>query len=155
MYDVLHYFGNCLTSGGPGFENEDFLGRIENMDDVEHRDEPEVFAGTPTIRVRDRDLLVDGALGTELVEVFRTLVPEHRELLLATEAEVRRRIPADLPKLLQLDEWHQPDLFETPPSGAEVYRQLAAVMATADPGEYQPTEPPNTHWRNWPESGSL
>ncbi|WP_198020199.1 DUF7003 family protein [Nocardioides sp. J54] len=155
VYDVLHYFGNCLTSGGPGFENEDFLGRIENMDDVEDRDEPEVFAGIPTIRVRDQDLPVDAAPGTDLIDVFRTLVPEHRDVLLATETEVRRRIPADLPKLLQLDEWHQPELFETPPSASEVYRQLAQVLVTADSGRYQPTEPPNTHWSKWPESGSL
>lgn len=154
-YDVLHYFGNCLTAGGIGFENDDFLGRIENMDDIEDRDEPEVFAGGPTIRVRDQDLAVDAAPGAELVDVFRALVPEHRELLLATEAEVRRRIPPDLPKLLQLDEWHQPDLFESPPSDAEVYQQLAEVVAACDPGEYHPSESPNTHWSNWPESGSL
>ncbi|MFD1827565.1 DUF7003 family protein [Mumia zhuanghuii] len=155
VYDVLHYYGNCLTSGGPGYKNDDFLARIENMDHVENRDEPEVFAGTPFIRVREEDLPADAPPGTDLVDVFRTLVPEHRELLLATEAEVRRRIPGDLPRLLQLDEWHQPDLFEVPPSGAEVYRQLAEVLVTSDPRQYRPSEPPNTHWTNWPESGSL
>lgn len=154
VYDVLHYFGNCLTSGGPGFENDDFLARIDNMDEVEDRDEPEVFAGA-AIRVRDDELPVDATRGADLIDVFRKLVPEHRDLLLATDAEVRRRIPVDIPKLLQLDEWHQPDLFDIPPSGSEIYTQLAAVLATADAGLYQPTKPPNTRWNNWPESGSL
>lgn len=125
------------------------------MDEAEEVDQPEVFTGRATIRVRDRDLPVDASSGTDLADVFRTLVPEHRELLLATEVELRRRIPADLPTLLQLDEWHQPDLFDVLPSASEVYQQLADVVATADPGRYRPTEQPNTHWSSWPESGSL
>jgi hypothetical protein len=155
VIDVLHYFGNCLTSGAPGFENDDFLDRVENMDEVEDIDEPEVFTGAVAIRVRSQDLHIDASPGTDLVEVFRALVPEHRDLLLATETELRRRIPADLPKLLQLDEWHQPDVFDVLPSASQVYQQLAEVVALADPSRYQPTEQPNTHWSNWPDSGSL
>lgn len=47
LYDVLHVYGNCLTEGGPGFENDDFLARIENFDEVEDRDDPEMYTGTP------------------------------------------------------------------------------------------------------------
>ncbi len=155
VVDVLHYFGNCLTSGGPGFENGDFLDRVENMDQVEDVDQPEVFTGCPTIRLRDQDLPLDAAAGADLVDVFRALVPEHRELLLATEAELRRRIPADLPELLRLDEWHQPDAYDQAPSASEVYRLMADVVVAADPSRYRPTEEPNTHWSRWPESGSL
>lgn len=155
VYDVLHHFGNCLTTGGPGFENEDFLGRIDNMDEIEAEDEPETFAGAKPIRVRGENLAVGAAAGTDLVDVFRSLVPPHRELFLATDAELRRRIPADIPRVLQLDEWHQPNLFEVPPSGSEVYIQLANVLSTGNAQQYQPTEAPNTHWSNWPESGSL
>ena len=154
VYDVLHYFGNCLTLGGPGFEDDDFLVRIDNMDEVGEGIEPEIFAGDTAVRVRGRDLIVDAGRGTELVDVFRSLVPEHRDLLLGTEEEVRRRIPDDLPEVLRLEGWHQPDLLDDLPSEAEVYRQLADVLVTADPGRYQPTEAPNTHWRNWPVSGS-
>ncbi|MCB0909686.1 MAG: hypothetical protein KDB63_21505 [Nocardioidaceae bacterium] len=155
VYDVVHYFGNCLTSGQPGFENEDFLARIENMEEIEDADEPETFSGAAEVRVRDQDLQVHAEPGADLIDVFRALVHQHRELLLATEDEVRRRIPADIPKLLQLDEWHQPDLFDVLPSDSELYAQLADVVAAADPTRYRPTEPPNTHWSNWPESGSL
>jgi len=58
-------------------------------------------------------------------------------------------------RLLVLDEWHQPDLITTSPSTSQAYQMIAEALATADPGRYQPTEPPNTHWSHWPESGSL
>jgi hypothetical protein len=29
------------------------------------------------------------------------------------------------------------------------------VAEDADVGLYQPSQPPNTHWRNWPEGGRL
>jgi len=29
------------------------------------------------------------------------------------------------------------------------------VLATADASRYRPTLTPNTHWSNWPDSGSL
>ncbi|WP_328653300.1 hypothetical protein OG598_05315 [Micromonospora sp. NBC_00330] len=43
--------------------------------------------------------------GEELVDVLRRLVPDHRELLLADEVELRRRIPADIPEIIRLDQW--------------------------------------------------
>ncbi|XBH22258.1 hypothetical protein V5R04_03250 [Jonesiaceae bacterium BS-20] len=154
VVDVLHYFGNALTSGPVGYENEDFLFRVENMEQVEDVNEPEEFRGGP-IRVRGIDLVVQAQPGDELDGVFRSLVPEHRDLLLATEEELRRRIPTDLPKVLRLEEWNQPDLFETPPSASESYRLIAQVLATADASRWIPTLAPNTHWSNWPDSGSL
>lgn len=41
------------------------------------------------------------------------------------------------------------------PSSYETWPQLAEVLATGDTRHYQPTLPPNTHWRHWPDSGSL
>ncbi|MET7808912.1 DUF7003 family protein [Micromonospora chersina] len=34
VLDVLYVFGNWLTSGEPGFENDDFLRRIEDLEAV-------------------------------------------------------------------------------------------------------------------------
>jgi hypothetical protein len=47
--------------------------------------------------------------------------------------EVRRRLPADLPQLLQLEEWNQPDLFEMPPSQSETYQLIAVVLESLAP----------------------
>ncbi|TCI99832.1 hypothetical protein [Aeromicrobium sp. IC_218] len=155
LFDVVHAFGNCLTSGGYMLEQDDFHGRIENFAEIRDTSDFDALADGPPPRVRGRDLPLAATPGTNLVSALRTLVPEHREPLLGTDAEVRRRVPPDLPKLLQLEEWHQPELFETTPSETETFQQLAQVMATCDPGAYRPTEPPNTHWSNWPLSGSL
>jgi len=35
------------------------------------------------------------------------------------------------------------------------FQQLAKVLETGDVGHYRATKPSNTHWRNWPEGGTL
>jgi hypothetical protein len=45
LTDVLHVFGNCLTSGEPGMANADFLDRIDNWDEIEDIDAPETYCG--------------------------------------------------------------------------------------------------------------
>lgn len=88
--------------------------------------------------------------------LMRGLVPEHRELLLATEEERGRGVPGDLRLLVRVDEWDHPRLMEAElPSGCESFKLIAKVLASGDPGLYRPTEEPNTHWSNWPISGSL
>lgn len=80
-----------------------------------------------------------------------SLLPEHREDLLATEDEKLRRLPVDLPKFTQLEKWHHPEFLieRSSPSDSETFRLLAKAIAAGDLGEYRPTLPPNTHWRNW------
>jgi len=41
------------------------------------------------------------------------------------------------------------------PSAYETWQLLAKVIATGDLSMYKPTLVPNTHWKFWPESGSL
>lgn len=154
LYDVVHAYSNCLTIGTDGFENEDFLERIDNYDDVESDDGEEYAGGVPLV-VRGQAIPVDAEPGEFLADTFRRLVPTHRELLLADEAELRRRVPADLPVVLRLDEWRHPDSIDEPPSSTETFRQLALVLSTGNPAHYRPTTPSNTHWSNWPESGGL
>ncbi|GAB3845942.1 hypothetical protein GCM10027610_063180 [Dactylosporangium cerinum] len=150
---MLHVFGNCLTQGVPGFEDGDFLDRVDNWDEIEDDDEPETYRGGPIV-VRGQAITVAAAPGADLEDVLRLLVPQHRDLLLADESELRRRIPADLPEVLRLDEWEHPDVHQQPPSDSPTFRQIADVLVTGDVDRYTPG-PPNTHWSNWPESGSL
>jgi hypothetical protein len=158
VVDVVHTYGNCLTHGRPGYENEDFLSRIDNMDEIEDPDNPESLRvdGGP-IDIRGQRIPVAARAGDELEDVFRLLVPAHRDLLLATEPELRRRVPADLPRLMTLEEWwhRDPHRYDQLPGETETFQQIAAVLATGDVNLYQPSNPPNTHWSNWPESGSL
>ena len=52
-------------------------------------------------------------------------------------------------------EWNQNQWQDNRPSSYETWQMIANVIATGDTSFYQPTLEPNTHWKNWPESGSL
>ncbi|KIF01042.1 hypothetical protein PL81_37800 [Streptomyces sp. RSD-27] len=153
LVDVVYRFGNCLTSGEPGYG--DFLERVENMDEIDPLGAEEHGGGAPVV-VRGTALTVAADAGTPLQDVFRRLAPANRDLLLADGTELRAGLPADLPELLRLDEWNQPeDFWETRPSEHETFRMLAEVLDSGDPTRYRPTLPPNTHWSHWPDAGTL
>lgn len=153
LADVLHVYGNCLTGGRPGYGT--FLDRVDNMAEIDPEGD-EVYAGGAPVIVDGTALTVAADAGTPLQDVFRLLVPEHRELLLADETELRAEILADLPALLRLDEWNQPEeLWDVPPGTHETFRLLAEVLNSGDASRYRPTLPPNTHWAHWPEAGTL
>jgi len=121
------------------------------------------------VTVRDRTITLPTAqkyvqYGIELknspqVQVFelcRFLACVARADVLANPSEQRVSILPEMELLLQLEEWHHPDVVsDERPSSSETFQQLAQVLATGDAGFYRPTQPPNTHWRNWPEGGSL
>jgi hypothetical protein len=105
------------------------------------------------------------AHGIELEEFPRVLVFElcrylaavARDDVLATDRERRASVPPELDQVLTLEDWNHPDVVDATkrPSGSETFRQLARVLVTGDPTHYRPTLPGNTHWRNWPEGGTL
>ena len=93
----------------------------------------------------------------QVFELCRFLADIAREQVLATPQEQRVNILPEMEQILQLEEWHHPNVAydEDRPSGSETFQQLARVLATGDLGLYRPSQPPNTHWRNWPEGGRL
>lgn len=92
----------------------------------------------------------------EVYELCRFLAETQRESVLATPAERRMSVLPELTQVLQLEEWRHPDLVgEELPSTTLAFQQLAQVLATGDPTHYTASEPPNTHWSNWPEGGTL
>ena len=58
-------------------------------------------------------------------------------------------------QILQLEEWNHPDLVEEIPSESETFQQLAKVLCTGNTDYYNPTQLPNTDWRNWLDGGTL
>ena len=89
-------------------------------------------------------------------ELCRFTAAVARYDVLATKEERRVSVLPELGLLLQLEEWHHPDVVAGErPSEVESFRQLAQVLATGDTSCYRPTTAPNTHWRNWPEGGTL
>jgi hypothetical protein len=89
--------------------------------------------------------------------LVRGLVPEYRELLLATEEERRRGIPQDLPLVLRLDDWEHPRLLEGEmPSQSASFRRIARVLEKRDPTLWELKQGEgNVHWKHWPNSGNL
>jgi hypothetical protein len=169
--NCLHLFGSRLHRG-PGTANGDFLFPIENCPDAPlFTNESEWLArkDASCVMVRGRRLALDFAAerlkakGIELIEppakdppaILRSLLPEHRELLLATPEELAQRNPHGLPLWLRLDQWHHPDLGGGElPSQSETFQMLATAIADGDRTKYRPAQPPNTHWGNWPDGGS-
>lgn len=142
-------------------------------------------------------------------EAGRLTALKHRDLFRATDKELYKLIPADLKKILVLDEWYHRDYAEdiypeineehlrytyefnknlaggqeymdyesfvalfrqqeqrneefnsqqwhdNRPSSYETWQQIAKVITTGDTAHYQPTIDPTTHWKFYPESGSL
>jgi hypothetical protein len=93
----------------------------------------------------------------QVFELCRFLADIAREQVLATPKERRVSVFPDMDQILQLEEWHHPNVVdeEERPSGSEAFQQLARVLATGDVRLYQPSQSPNTHWLNWPEGGRL
>ena len=154
--NLLHIFGDCLIDPEAGAGTHDWLFPIDNFDDIE--DDEENYTGADLI-VRGQTIRIDAPAGTPVPTALRTAVPPHRELFLADTAELHRHVPADLPLILQLDEWHHPDGdfddFAPHVLASATFGMLADVLTTGDPARYQPKQPPNTHWSHWPDAGSL
>jgi len=93
----------------------------------------------------------------QVFEASRYLADVARDQVLATLAERRVSILPEMSQILQLEEWHHPNVVDDDdrPSGSQTFRQIADVLVAGDPALYRPTLPPNTHWRNWPEGGRL
>ena len=151
--DVLYVLGNCIDLP---FEADTFLPRIDNFEELEDEEEPVVAPGVESVVIRGQAVPVPRPAGTDLVELFRALTPAYRDLLLADEDELRRWVPKDLPRILVLEEWNHPDVFDGAlPSQSDTFLRIADVLVDGRPELYTPTQPPNTHWSNWPEGGAL
>jgi hypothetical protein len=109
--------------------------------------DPAVYAG--------HDILIEDNEPIQAETLLRVLAPAYRHLLFATEEELRRCVPADLPQVIRLDGWYHPEDFdEQPPSACVTFQQIAKVLATGDPNRYAADEDNNnTHWSHWPDGG--
>lgn len=114
--------------------------------------------GLPTVEeCKRRGIELKNENEIRAFELCRYLAEIRRSQLLATAHELRVNLGPNLQQILQLNEWNHPDVVDDTcrPSGSETFQQLADVLVTGDVGRYQPTLPPNTHWRNWPAGGTL
>jgi hypothetical protein len=104
-----------------------------------------------------RGIGLEAAPRVKVFELCRYLADVARDKVLATPQERRVSVIPGMEQILQLEEWNHPDVVDEDerPSGSKTFQQLASALATGDVRQYRPSEPPNTHWRNWPEGGRL
>lgn len=89
-------------------------------------------------------------------EFCRFLAGSARSSVLATAEERRTCVPSELEQIIQLEEWSHPDLLnDERPSSNATFKLLVEVLAYGNVSAYQPSEEPNTHWKNWPDGGTL
>lgn len=170
--NCLHIFGNCINTK-PGTDSANFISLTENHNNILSFDEDNeesinpkatelLLRGEKVTINHNRDFYINKGihLGEEdkisIAEFMRGLLPEYANDLLATENEIRERIPNDLPIILNLIEWNHPDSADAElPSRSETFKQIAKVLESGDTNYYKPTLAPNNHWSNWPDGGML
>jgi len=82
---------------------------------------------------------------------YLPLRSEYINNLIAGNPEMREIIESDLQRKREWDERQWQDR----PSSYETWQQIAEVIVSGDPSLFKPTIAPNSHWKNWPESGSM
>ena len=89
----------------------------------------------------------------DLIRYFNETKPS---LISATETDIKKHIPSDLPKLMTINEFHFVSQYadDEPPSQQETFQLIAKVLVTNDTTFWKPTLKANNHWTNW-ESGNL
>jgi hypothetical protein len=102
------------------------------------------------------DILLQDPPKIYVFEFCRLLAASAHSEVLATDVERRMCVPSELEQIIQLEEWHHPDVVnDERPSINPTFRSLAEVLANGDVSAYKPSAKPNTHWKNWPEGGTL
>ncbi len=169
--DALYCFGNCLRRP-PGISPDDTLRPVSDGDSGPLFDDDGItlHRGATDLRIRgcrvplprgpehylERQIVLEIPPEIQGFELLRGLLPEHRNLLLATDDEIRARVPTDLPQILRLEEWSHPDISEGDmPAESPTFQALAKVLETGDVTLYRPRRKANTHWSSWPEGGVL
>ncbi|BAY87468.1 hypothetical protein NIES267_69900 [Calothrix parasitica NIES-267] len=82
------------------------------------------------------------------------LVNKYRTKILATETEFREIVSQELSQIIQLDNWHHPDIHNpnsefSMPSRTKSMEMIAEVLVSGNPELYQPCEENNVDWKKW------
>jgi hypothetical protein len=195
----LFYFGNCLQNLQVEVEAKGVTSNMQtisiiNGDEIERIEDGNfelVGKNIKQIKVRDTmlnieqdksvyikkditDSIYDDDKPENLIDVpslIRYLDEQHPELFRATDKEVRKCLPADLPKLMQIDKWHHEayvkykhmtsptdytyNVIGKKPSDYETYRMIADILVSGDTTKWKPKLKANNNWRNWREGGHM
>lgn len=153
IHTTLYSFGNCLEPQMSYIFSADIGPALDNVTGELRPDGYILLRGKRTLVdvspvTLERKSIQPRYDRPQEFELLLSLLPEERERLLATEEELRAVVPADLPQLLQLEEWNHPSRGERP-GESETFRLLAEVLASGNQEHWRPVTTPNTAWENW------
>jgi hypothetical protein len=177
------YFGNCLTnlkSEIPGNETTsnmftEWLIDNTELERIQH-DFELVAKDKKEVKVRDSFLPIEHDLKKyeakniklehyenpdkliDFPSLIRYLDEEYPNIFRATDTELRKHLPADLPKLMKIDKWHHETYYQgvgKKPSEYETYKMIADILVSKDTTKWKPALKPNNDWRNWTKAGYM
>lgn len=193
----LAYFGNCLINLQAEGErvgvtsNCKYVTLINNVEMARIENGNFELASKNVSQVRVRDSLLNIKHNKSVYEnknikirahsnpqnlidipsLIRYLDEQHPNLFRATDNELRKCLPADLPKIMKIEEWHHEayskyktmtsptnykyEVIGEQPSKYETYRMIADILISRDSTKWRPTLKPNNNWRNWPNAGNM
>ena len=137
------------------------LAIIENREVFRATDE-ELYKSLPSDL--EKILVIDEWYHKDFNEIVQpTISAEHLKQTFDINKLVKEQLGLSEGELLAMfrqqevrtDEWNQNQWQNNRPSSYETWQIIAKVIATGDTSCYKPTLEANTHWKNWPESGSL
>lgn len=125
----------------------------ESVEEIEIRNQTFRLPSLGEYKLRGIELEIPPQV--QVFELCRFLSDATRAVL-ATPQEQRLSVLPDMTRILDLAEWHHPDVVNGElPSESETFQQLAQVLVTGEVEHYRPSLPSNTHWQNWPDAGRL
>ncbi|MFI2741610.1 DUF7003 family protein [Zhouia sp. PK063] len=148
--------------------------RIENKEGVEMETFELIEQNIKEIKIRDKFVPFDNnyknyeKVGIKIRDynnpkklisfgdLIRYLHETNPSIISATEDDIRKHIPKDIPKLMTIEEFHYVSAYEKTnlPSQQETYQLIAKILTKRDTTIWKPTQKPNNSWKNW-ESGNL
>jgi hypothetical protein len=194
----LTYFGNCLQNLKSGLAGDETTSNIKSVILIDGKNlaqiddgqfEELVSSSKDKIKVRDTLLTIEHDISkyrakhiklqnydnpkrlVDFPSLIRYLDEEHPSVFKATDEELRTCLPGDLPKLMQINQWHHKPYYKnkfpnspttfaveevgTKPSSYETYKMIADILVSKDTTKWKPTLKPNNDWRNWLKAGNM
>jgi len=167
--NCLYFFGNSIVCDA-GISNDNFIYLTKDADRNTFDEKFEETINTLAKKmylnnelvevIHDRVKYNESSIDLEdenciyIYEYLRLLEKSYRNLMFASEEQIRIRLSDSLVKVLMLNNWFHPDISGGElPSDNETFQMLAKSIVNNSFDYYQPTIASNTHWGNWPEGG--
>lgn len=162
FFPVKHSLGELGISKEEDYQDISVAGIIcDEGFDVWEEDEAEI-PDYILVQIRRKKILINSSKIERNLQIRDNfdfdlmihLVNNYRRQILAIEAEFREIVPPELSQIIQLDNWHHPDVCNPNsefyiPSKAKSIQMIAQVLESGNPELYQPCEENNVDWRKW------